>query len=330
MGVSTVGVGLLPGTASIGAAGPLLLVILRLMQGFAVGGEWGGAALLGAEYAPPDKRGRYGMPTQLGLGTALVLANLVFFGVSSALGVHSAAFLNWGWRLPFLFSGVLIATALFIRLRIDETPVFVESGDAHNGVPIAALLRHHGKQTLLAAGSVVGLIMLAYQAGTYFTHYATAHLGYSMNFVLLVGVVGGLYAVAAVAISAILSDTYGQRRVIAFGYCLAVPWSIVVFPLIETHSELGFAVAMTVTYAIIGICTGPMAAFLPGLFPAHYRYTGAGLSYNVGGIIGGALPPVVSEPLQHACGGWAVCAMMAAFTGVSLLAVSLLRDNGRL
>jgi MFS family permease len=327
MGISTVGVGLLPGTASIGAVAPLLLVTLRLLQGFAVGGEWGGAALLGAEYAPADKRGRYGMPTQLGLGTALVLANLVFFGVNSAFGVHSAAFLSWGWRIPFLLSGVLIATALFIRLRIDETPVFAQSGGAHDGVPIAALLRQHGRQTTLAAASVVGLITLAYQVGTYFTHYATAHLGYSMNFVLLVGVFGGLCAVVTVAAAAILSDKYGQRRVICFGYWLAVPWSLLVFPLVETHNEIAFTVATMVTYAIIGICTGPMAAFLPTLFPAHYRYTGAGLSYNLGAIIGGALPPVISEPLQDHCGGWAVGVMMLASTGVSLLAVLVLRGT---
>jgi MFS family permease len=327
MGISTVGVGLLPSTATIGAAAPLLLVTLRLLQGFAVGGEWGGAALLGAEYAPADKRGRYGMATQLGLGTALVLANLVFFAVNAAFGVHSAAFLSWGWRIPFLLSGVLIVTALFIRLNVAETPVFLEAGGTHDGVPIAALMRNHGKQTLLAAGSVIGLITLAYQVGTYFTHYATAHLGYSMNFVLFVGIFGGLCAVATVAAAAILSDRYGQRRVIAFGYCLAVPWSLLVFPLVETRSEIAFAVATMLTYAIIGICTGPMAAFLPWLFPPEYRYTGAGLSYNVGGIIGGALPPVISEPLQEACGGWAVGVMMAAFTGVSLLAVLLLRDD---
>lgn len=333
MGVSTVGVGLIPGTASIGMAAPLLLILLRLVQGFAVGGEWGGAALLSAEYAPPEQRGRYSMATQLGMGSALVLANLVFLVVHGSFGDASVAFLAWGWRIPFLFSGVLIAVALVVRLRVEETPAFTGSQttdhDAtdQNEVPIAALVRNHGREALLAVGSVVGVLMLAYQIGTYFTHYATAHLKYSMNLVLLIGVLGGLCAVSLVAVSATMSDKYGRHRVIGLGYALAVPWSFVVFPLVETHNKLVFAVVTIGTYAIIGTCMGPLAAFLPEIFPVNYRYTGAGLTYNVGGIIGGALPPVISEPLASAYGSWTVGAMMAAYAAVSLASVALLSKS---
>jgi MFS family permease len=338
MGVSTVGVGLIPSTESIGVAAPLLLISLRLMQGFAVGGEWGGAALLSAEYAPPGRRGRHSMAPQLGLGSALVLANLVFLVVHRSFGDASSAFLSWGWRIPFLFSGVLIAVAVVVRWRVHETPAF-SNRDPETPLPetprpetprpetpLAALMRNQGRHVVLAVGSVVGVLMLAYQIGTYFTHYATSHLKYSMNFVLLVGVMGGLCAVGMVATSATLSDKFGRRRVIGFGYALAVPWSLAVFPLVETHSKPVFTLVTVTTYAIIGICMGPLAAFLPEIFAVRYRYTGAGLSYNLGGIIGGALPPVISEPLEAAYGSWTVGVMMAVFAGVSLASVLLIGD----
>lgn len=167
MGVATVGVGLIPSTASIGIAAPLLLITLRLVQGFAVGGKWAGAVLLSAEHAPPERRGFYGMFTQLGLGTALVLSNLVFLIVYFAFGDSGDAFLQWGWRIPFLLSAVLIATALYIRVKIEE-PV-AETRAPATGAPIAVLMRRQGHQVLLAAGVAICAPMLVFQAGTFFT-----------------------------------------------------------------------------------------------------------------------------------------------------------------
>lgn len=331
MGISTVGVGLIPSTATIGIAAPLLLTMLRVLQGFAVGGEWAGSALLSAEYAPPRQRGRYGMFTQMGFGTALVLANLVFLVVYLAWGQTSSAFLEWAWRLPFLLSAVLIVTALVVRMSVKETPVFAEAAaTTHAETPVAALLRDQGRQLLLAAGAMVGVLGLVYETGTFFTHYATAHLGFSTDFVLLVGVIGGGCTVAFVAASAILSDTYGRRLPMTVGYVLAVPWSLVVFPLIETRNHVLFAVAIVVTYAIIGIAMGPLASFIPETFALAYRYTGAGLAHNIGGIIGGGVPPVISEYLLDTYGSWSIAVMLAGLALTSLVCVRLLKETAEL
>lgn len=333
MGTATVGVGLIPSTASIGLIAPLLLVLLRLAQGFAVGGEWAGSVLLGAESAPPGRRGYYGMFTQLGMGTALVLANLVFLVVHLTIGDKSAAFLTWGWRLPFLLSAVLVATALYIRSNIEESPEFAETeGQEHDGLPLAALLRERWKEVLLAGLTVSGVLTLVYQTGTFFTHYASAHLHYSKTVILLAGVLGGLCTVASVAASATLSDTYGQRRCILVGLGLAVPWSLVLLPLIDTRRPLVFTAAIVVTYAIIGIGLGPLASWMPGLFPIRYRYTGTALAHNIGGILGGGIPPVISPSLLNSYGSWAVGLMMGAVAVASLLSTIALggRADNRL
>ncbi len=304
MGASSVGVGLIPpSTAVIGAAAPpLLLISMRLLQGFAVGGEWAGAALMSAEQAPQRKRGFYCMFTQLGLGTALVLGNLVFLGgVHGAFGDAETAFLQWGgWRIPFLISAVLVAVALYIRLHVEESPVFAESAaEGHSGgVPLAEAMRHQGREVVLAAGAVMGLFMLAFQVGTYFPNYAATHLHYDEDLILLVGVAGGVCSLAFVAASAILSDTYGRRRILAFGAALALPWTLILFPLIQSGDPpVRYGIAIIGTYGIIGIMMGPpLAAFIPEIFAVRYRYSGAGLSYNVGGIMGGALPPSAVPP----------------------------------
>jgi MFS family permease len=158
MAVSTVGVGLAPSTAAIGGAAPLILTCLRLLQGFALGGEWAGSALLSAEYAPAAKRGRYGMFTQVSDGTGAFLASLTFLGVNYTIGEHSPAFTQWGWRLPFLISAALIGIGLYVRLRIDETPVFAEEKSRHmvSKAPLAELLRLQRREVVLAAGSFQG------------------------------------------------------------------------------------------------------------------------------------------------------------------------------
>lgn len=328
MGIATVGVGLIPSTAAIGIAAPLLLITLRLVQGFAVGGEWAGAVLLSAEHAPEDRRGYFGMFTQLGLGTSMVLANLVFLVVHLGLGVDSPAFMQWGWRLPFLLSALLIITALYIRIRVEESPVPAElAAQEHESTPIAELVRRQGRQVVLAAGAAICAPMLVFQAGTFFTHYAADHEHYSLNLVLFVGVLGGLCAVATAAASAMLSDTYGRRRLVGLGFAMAAPWSFVLFPLVDAGSPVLFGLAIVVTYVIVGVCMGPFAAFIPEIFAPQYRYTGAALSHTIGSVIGGALPPVISPILVHAYGGWAVAAMMGALSLISLACAAALPET---
>ncbi len=329
MGVATVGVGLIPSTASIGIAAPLLLLTMRLVQGFAVGGEWAGAVLMSAENAPARRRGFYGMFTQLGLGTSLVMSNLVFLAVHVAVGDGTPAFMQWGWRIPFLLSGVLIVAALVIRLSIKDDAVDAGSSSrsAHSGIPLVALLRRQGGTVLLAAGAAMCAPMLVFQAGTFITHYAADHMEYSTNVVLLNNVVGGICAIGCAALTAILSDTRGRRRVMLIGLSLAAPWSFMVIPLIETNNEVVFALAVVITYALIGTCMGPLAAFVPEVFAGEYRYTAAALAHTGGAIIGGALPPVVSPVLMDTFGGWVVAVMMGGLAVISLLCAAALPET---
>lgn len=329
MALSTVTVGLVPPTATVGVAAPLILVTLRLLQGFAVGGEWAGSALLSAETSPPGKRGRYGMFTVIGGGIALVLTSLTFLGVNVTIGARSSAFMSWGWRIPFLFSGVLIAIALYVRLNIRETPVFAqqESQNAAAGTPFAQVLRRQRREVVLAAGCVLGCFGLVYLASTYLTAYADTHLGYSRNVILLVGASGGLTCIAAAALTSTLCDRFGRRRVLLVCWALAVPWALLVMPMVDSGDVSLFAVAIAGLFAVDGAVFGPVSAFVPELFPTRYRYTGTALSVNVAGVIGGAVPPLIADPLSAHYGSWAIGLMMAALALVSLIATYLLPET---
>ena len=223
MGISTVCVGLVPSSASIGVAAPIILLTLRLMQGFAVGGEWAGSALLSAEYAPAGKRGMYGMFTQLGAGAGLAVSNLVVLIANVTIGEKSPVFLDWGWRLPFLFSAVLLAVALYVRLTIDETPVF--TAERQRGsvprAPLAELVRVQTRQVLLGAGCMVGIFTMSFLGGTYLMSYAAKPIGHSHSLILSVGVLAGVTLMAFSALSAVLCDRFGRRRIILLGFGLA-------------------------------------------------------------------------------------------------------------
>ncbi len=329
MALSTVTVGMVPSTAAIGVAAPSILIVLRLLQGFAVGGHWAGSALLSAEYAPAAKRGRYGMFTLLGGGTALVLNSLTFLGVNYTIGENSSAFMQWGWRLPFLISAALIIIALYVWLKIDETPLFAEE-KARNLVPKAPLtevLHLQRREIALAAGSVLGCLGFVYMAGTYLTTYAHSHLGYSRNVILFVGVLGGLASIAFVALSATLSDRVGRRRMMLLGWAGCLPWSFVVIPLMDTGKPILYAVAIVGMYAVAAIGSGPTAAFIPELFATRYRYSGSALAVNVAGVIGGALPPLIAGTLLATYGGWAIGLMLATLALASLVCTYLLPET---
>lgn len=330
MACSTVAVGLVPSTAAIGVAAPLILTTLRLLQGFAVGGEWAGSALLSAEYAPPDKRGRYGMFTLIGGGSATVLASLTFLAVDCTIGENSPAFVQWGWRVPFLISAAMIVIALHVRLNIEETPVFAAE-KARNLVPdapVSEVLRLQRRQVALAAGTVLTAFGLVYMASTFLPSYALHHLGYSRGLILSIGVLGGFASMASVAVSAILSDRYGRRRIMLIGFGACLPWSLVVMPLIGTGSPTGYAVAIIGVYAIVGISSGPTASFIPELFATRYRYTASALAVNLGGIAGGAVPPLIAGTLLAAYGSWSVGLLLAGLVGASLVCTYLLPETG--
>jgi MFS family permease len=307
----------------------LILIALRLLQGFALGGEWAGSVLLSAEYAPAAKRGRYGMFTLVGDLTGLVLANLTFLGVNYTIGEHSPAFMQWGWRLPFLFSAALIGFGLYVRLNIDETPVFAEE-KARNllpKAPLSELLRLQRREIALAAGSILGSYGFGYMAGTYLATYGHTQLGYPRNVILVVGVLAALTEMAFVAFSAYLCDRVGRRRMMLVGWAACLPMSVVVIPLTDTGNPICYAVAIVGMQAIAAIGYGPMAAFIPELFPTRYRYSGTALAVNIAGVVGGAVPPLIAGTLQATYGSWAISLMLAIVAAFSLVCTYLLPET---
>jgi metabolite-proton symporter len=329
MALSTVTVGLVPGAATMGVAAPWILIVLRLLQGFALGGEWAGSALLSAEYAPATKRGFYGMFTMVGGGAAYVLAGLTFLGVDYTIGENNPAFVQWGWRVPFLISGALIGMGLYVRLKIDETPVFAEEKARRlvPKAPLAEVLRLQCREVVLAAGSVVGCFTFGFMASAYLATYAHMHLGYSRTVVLFVGVLGGLTSMVFVALSAALCDRVGRRRMMLAGWAACLPWSFVVIPLMDTGRPICYVVAIVGMKAVSSIPFGPTAAFIPELFATHYRYSGTALAMNLAGVAGGAVPPLIAGTLQTTYGSWAIGFMLATFAAVSLVCTYLLPET---
>ncbi|MBO0881893.1 MAG: MHS family MFS transporter [Mycobacterium sp.] len=329
MATSTITVGLVPSTAAIGMAAPLVLIVLRLLQGFASGGEWAGSALLSAEYAPASKRGRYGIFTVLGGPTASVLASLTFLGVNYAIGERSPAFMQWGWRLPFLTSAVLIGVGLYVRLKIDETPVFAEEIARHlvPKAPLAELLRRQRRVVVLAAGSALGSNSMGYLVTGYLAAYAHTGLAYPRSVILTVGVLGGLVGMTSMALSATLCDRFGRRRMILIGWAGCLPWSFVVLPLMDTGNSICYAVATVGIVAMAAMAFGPKAAFLPELFVTRYRYSGTALTTNLAGVVGGVLPPLIAGTLQATYGGWVIGVMLASFALTSLVCTYLLPET---
>jgi metabolite-proton symporter len=329
MGLSTVAVGLVPSAAAIGVAAPLILTCLRLLQGFALGGEWAGSALLSAEYAPTAKRGFYGMFTLVGGRAAIVLSSLTFLSVNYTVGEKSAEFTQWGWRLPFLLSAALVGIGVFVRLKIDETPVFTDE-KARNLIPkapLAELLRLQRREIALAAGSILSVSSFGYLASTYLATYAHLHLGYSRNVILFVGALGGLAGVPVVALSATLSDRVGRRRMMLAGWAACLPLSLMVIPLVDTGNPICYAVAIVGVEAVTALGAGPVAAFLPELFATRYRYSGSALAVNVANVAGGAVPPLIAGTLQAVYGSWAIGIMLASYALTSLVCTYLLPET---
>lgn len=331
MALSTIGVGLVPTTATVGVLAPTLLIALRLLQGFAVGGEWAGAALLSAETAPPAKRGFYGMFTPLGGGVALTLTSLTFLAVNTTIGEDSPAFMQWGWRIPFLLSSVLIVIALYVRLKVTETPVFarhrVRTPEQPGKAPLTEVLRLQFREIVVAGGSVLGAFAFVYVASAYLPAYAHTHLGYSRNLVLTVGVLGGLSNIAFAALAAVLCDRFGRRRLMLIGWTVAVPWALLVMPLIDSGKPVLFALAIVGMYAIVAGGFGPINSLIPELFATRYRYTGSALSINLAGILGGAIPPMIAGTLLAAYGSWGIGVMLASLGGVSMMCTYLLPET---
>jgi MFS family permease len=297
MGLSTLGIGLLPTYAQIGGWAPVLLTTLRFIQGFALGGEWGGAVLLSVEHAPHGRRGLFGSVVAMGLPAGIVLSNLVFIVVTTVLSPEQ--FATWGWRIPFIASVVLVAIGMFVRLSIAESPIFADvlrAGIARR-MPVLDVLRTDVRTVLLAAGSYVGISGLGYILLVYFVTYATRRLNLALPTALMLIVLASVAGAPGTMWFAHLSDRIGRRRIMQWGLGALVVWSMIFFPLVDTGSIPLIALSLCGMMVLQGAYLGPQPVVFSELFPAAIRYSGASLSLTLGTIFGGALAPFIATTL---------------------------------
>ena len=281
MGIATTLIGLLPTYATAGVLAPVMLIVLRFVQGLAVGGQWGGAMLLVTENAPPNRRGYYGAFAQAGAPVGLILANLAFLITTAS--VSDEAFMTWGWRIPFLASVALIGLSLYVQLRLEDTPAFrelqalkeanVESTAVTTRSPVLEALVTYPKQIILAAGAFLAAQVTFYILITFVVAYTTNPdgLGLARSTILSAVLVSSFLQIPALFISASLSDKYGRRGIYMLGAALLGVWAFFLFPLIDTGSFLLITVAVCVGQILIALMYGPQAALLTELFSTHVR-----------------------------------------------------------
>ncbi|MHA6796609.1 MFS transporter [Pseudonocardia bannensis] len=334
MGTATVLIGLLPGAGTIGVAAPIILVALRFAQGFAVGGEWAGATLLTAEYAPAGQRGRYGMFPQLGPAIAFGLSSATFLITGLVMGDSDDAFLTYGWRIPFLLSILLVGVGLYVRLSIEETPAFrAEQAqaplDRPKRLPFLEAVRSQPREILLSAGALTMLFAFFYMGTAYLTSYGTNPGGAALSrpVVLAIGVGASVVFGIAIAMAGVLSDRFGRRNLIMTSAALGIVWALVLFPVLDTGTPVAFAIGLTVTLVIFAISYGPAGSYLPELFTTRHRYTGAGLGYNLAGVLGGAIPPLLAPGLAASFGSIAIGVMLALTGVISLVCTYVLAET---
>jgi metabolite-proton symporter len=328
MGVSTVGVGLLPGYGSIGIAAPILLVVLRLLQGLSAGGEWGGAALLSVEHAPPGRRGYFGSFPQIGVPIGLLLANFAFFTVSAS--TTKEQFQTWGWRIPFLLSIVLVGVGFFVRARVSESPVFTELQQrrSRRSAPLKELFKSNSRELVVAIGLFIANNMIGYILIAFITSYGTRTLKLSSTTMLLVGMVGAVAWGVFTLLAGRWSDTWGRRRTYLVGTIALALWTFPFFLLFDTKSVPLLLVAVVVLAFGLGLTYGPQAAAYAELFPTAIRYSGVSFAYAFGAVLGGGFAPLVATWLVGLTGtSLSVSAYMLVACLVTLAAVLALRER---
>jgi metabolite-proton symporter len=355
MGLATTAIGLLPGYATIGMAAPVLLILLRFAQGLAVGGQWGGAALLAIENAPKHRRGFYGSFAQMGVPAGLVLGNLVFLAMGGA--VTPEAFAAWGWRIPFLLSMLLVGLGLYVQLKLEDTADYkqmqaleaeaqtkaVKALAAEKAVsldkarailraekksPILRVLAKHPKEILLAAGSFVAANGTFYLMITYAIGYATKVLHVERTTVLLAVVLGTVLAAPSLPLLSALSDKVGRRWVFLAGALGCGLWAFPFFGLLNTGSFGLILLAIFIGGVFNDCMYGPQAALMTELFSTEFRYSGASLGYQIGAIFGGGFAPIIAEALfSHYKTSTPISVYWAILCVVSFLSIVILGET---
>jgi MFS family permease len=327
MGSATALIGLLPTYARIGAWAPALLMFLRILQGFSAGGEWGGAALMAVEYAPVNRRSFFGSFPQIGTPLGMILATGVLWAMTAALGKQAMA--EWGWRLPFLFSIVLIVIGAVIRRSVEESPVFkaMHQRRKESSAPLRELFRHHsGKifRTALTfmANNAAGYILIAF-----IISYGLNVLKMPSDQLLLVSTLAAVGWFAFTLLGGLMGDWIGRVRSFQIGYAIMAVWAVPMWLLIDSNSTVLFFVGALGLTIGLGLSYGPQAALYAELFPAEIRYSGVSVSYALGAILGGAFAPAIAQWIIGTYGeSWRVGLYIAVLAVISLIAVSTIRD----
>ena len=304
MGAATVLIGLLPTYGQIGVAAPILLVMLRLVQGFAVGGEWGGAVLLAAEHGDAARRGFWASWPQAGVPLGLVLASGVLALMSAFLS--EAEFLAWGWRIPFLLSAVLVLLGWWIRNSVPESRTFEDSlasAEAPPSMPALDVLRERPGALLTGAGLRVGENISYYIITGFSLTYITSAAGLGRDIALQAVLIGSLVHCLSIPLAARLSDSIGRRWVYAAGGLGLAAFSFAFFPMLASGDWGTIVLAITIALVLHGTMYGPQAAFIAELFPTRYRYSGASIAYQLTSIAAGSLAPIVATAIYRSTGG---------------------------
>ena len=329
MGVATTLIGILPTYASIGVAAPILLVACRLVQGIAVGGEWGGAVLMATEHSPPDKRGFYGSLVQIGFPLGMALGTASFFALAH---LSDQQFMSWGWRIPFAASAALVVIGIFIRLRIGETPDFkrvLREGKVSR-LPVLEAIRRHPKDLLIGLGARITEISWIYVLTIFGLSYAVSNLGLPRSLVLGAIALGALVELVTIPLFGRLSDYVGRRPIYLLGCAAAICLSFPIFWAIGTRDPIivvsAFVIGMSVGH---GIMYGVQASFLGEMFPSNLRYSGASLGYQIAAPIGGGLVPLAAAAIVELAHGatWPVSLLMILIASMTVLAVMAARET---
>ncbi|MFJ6536395.1 MFS transporter [Paenarthrobacter sp. NPDC091711] len=297
MGAATALIGILPTYDTIGIWAPVLLITLRVVQGFSAGGEWGGAALMAVEHAPLKKRGLFGAYPQIGVPIGMILATGLLFFLQS--GMSKEDFAAWGWRVPFLLSVVLIVVGYLIRRAVGESPVFKEIAQrkAASKAPLGELFRKNKKEVILAAMIFIANNAAGYLLIAFFISYATKTLKMPTPQVLLATTVASFGWLIFTMVGGWLSDKIGRVKTFLIGYGLVFAWMIPMFILIDSKDILLYGTALFVLTIGLGLSYGPMSAMYAEMFPAQVRYSGISIGYALGAILGGAFAPLIAQAL---------------------------------
>jgi metabolite-proton symporter len=327
MGVSTVLIGCLPTYASIGTWAPLLLALCRFGQGLGLGGEWGGAVLLATENAPPGKRAWYGMFPQLGAPIGFFLAGGSFLLLSTYLSDEE--FFSYGWRIPFLASAVLVGIGLYIRLKLTETPAFQNVIDRNERVkvPVVTVLRDHGGMLFMGTVAAIATFAVFYLMTVFALSWGTTALGYSRPQFLTLQLFSVVFFGLTIPLSAVLADKYGRRGTMMAVNAVVALYGFSLAPLFGSGDVVLVTLFMAVGMALMGMTYGPLGTLLSELFPASVRYTGASLTFNLAGILGASVAPLIATSLAKSHGLVAVGYYLTGVSVLSLVALFFTRSH---